>query len=360
MTEEWGRWNLTDMLLQESMGVPQMNTISKSMLLIVALVVLQGVSNAQEGSWMVYKGGSGPGQGKHIVFVTGDEEYRSEESMPVMAKVLAVHHGFKCTVLFAINKDSGEIDPLTLDNIPGLEALENADLMVLFTRFRELPDEQMKYIMDYTNSGKPIVALRTATHPFFYRKNPKSPYARWSWQNKDEAFKGGYGRQVLGETWISHYGAHQKESTRGLIAEGMEDHAMVRGVGVIWGPSDVYGLTALHGDCTPVIMGHVLTGMNPDDKPNEKKKPLPVAWTKSYIGESGKTSRVFTTTMGHGGDFQDENFRRLLVNACYWGLGMEDKIPVKGDVTIIGEYDPNPIGFGGFKKGLKPADHKLR
>ncbi len=348
------------MLLQESMGVPQMNMISKSMLLIVAMVVLQGVSSAQEESWMVYEGGSGPGQGKNIVFVTGDEEYRSEESMPMMAKVLAVHHGFKCTVLFAINKDSSEIDPLTLDNIPGLAALEKADLMVLFVRFRELPDEQMKHIMDYTNSGKPIVALRTATHPFFYRKNPKSPYAKWSWQNKEEAFKGGYGRQVLGETWISHYGDHQKESTRGLIAEGMKDQPIVRGVGEIWGPSDVYGLTTLHEDCTPVIMGYVLTGMNPGDKINENKKPLPVAWTKGYTGESGKTSRVFTTTMGHGGDFKDEDFRRLLVNACYWGLDMEDKIPAKGDVTIIGEYDPNPIGFGGFKKGLKPADHKLR
>jgi hypothetical protein len=328
-------------------------------LVLVVIVSSASASTPGEKPWVVYQGDSGPGQGKHIVFVTGDEEYRSEESMPMMAKVLAVHHGFRCTVLFAINKESSEIDPLILDNIPGLEALEKADLMVLFTRFRELPDEQMKYIVDYTNSGKPIVALRTATHPFFYKKHKDSPYAKYTWNNKG-AFKGGYGRQVLGETWISHYGHHQKESTRGLVADGMKDRPIVRGVGVIWGPSDVYGLTTLHGDCTPVVMGYVLTGMNPDDKVNEKKKPLPVAWTKGYTGESGKTSRVFTTTMGHGGDFKDENFRRLLANACYWGLAMEDKIPAKGDVTIIGEYDPNPIGFGGFKKGLKAADHKLR
>ncbi len=310
--------------------------------------------------WMVYEGKAGPGVGKHIVFVTGDEEYRSEESMPMLAKILAVHHGFKCTVLWAINKTSGEIDPLTLDNIPGLEALDTADLMVLFTRFRELPDEQMKHIIDYTNSGKPILALRTATHPFAYAKRKDSPYAKWSWNNKDEQFKGGYGRQVLGETWISHYGVHQKESTRGLIADGMRDQPIVRGVGTIWGPSDVYGLTTLHGDCKPVIMGYVLSGMSPDDKVNEKKKPLPVAWIKSYTGESGRTDRVFTTTMGHAGDLKDENFRRLLVNACYWGMRMEDKIPAKGDVTIIGDYNPNNIGFGGFKKGLKPADHRLK
>jgi hypothetical protein len=310
--------------------------------------------------WVVYEGGAGPGQGRHIVFVTGDEEYRSEESMPALAKILAVRQGFKCTVLFAINKQSGEIDPVTVDNIPGLEALQTADLMVLFTRFRELPDEQMKYIMDYTNSGKPIVALRTATHPFFYKTRKDSPYAKWSWDNRDPQFKGGYGRQVLGETWISHYGDHQSESTRGLVAEGMADHPIVRGVGVIWGPSDVYGLKTLHGDCKPVIMGHVLAGMKPDDLENPDKKPLPVAWTKSYAGETGKTARVFTTTMGHAGDLKDENFRRLLVNACYWGLGMEDKIPAKADVTLVGQYDPLPIGFAEHKKGVKPADHRLK
>ncbi len=332
------------------------------MLAIGVIVCLTGGLMAGEKSdkpWVVYESKAGPGVGKHIVFVTGDEEYRSEESMPMLAKVLAVHHGFKCTVLFAINKASGEVDPLTLDNIPGLEALDTADLMVLFTRFRELPDEQMKHIIDYTNSGKPIIALRTATHPFAYAKRKDSPYAKWSWNNRDEKFRGGYGRQVLGETWISHYGEHQKESTRGLVSEAFKGQPIVRGIDVIWGPSDVYGLTTLNGDCKPVIMGYVLSGMNPDDKVNEKKKPLPVAWIKSYTGESGKTDRIFTTTMGHAGDLKNENFRRLLVNACYWGMGMEDKIPAKGDVTIIGEYNPNNIGFGGFKKGLKPADHRL-
>src|SRR3990172_4058269 len=169
--------------------------------------------------WVVYEGGEGPGKGKHIVFVTGDEEYRSEESMPQMAKILAQRHGFQCTVLFAINKETGEIDPNTVDNIPGLEALGTADLMVMFTRFRELPDEQMKQIVDYTNSGKPIVGLRTATHAFSYVKNASSEYAKYSYQ--DKKFEGGWGRQVLGETWINHYGHHKVESTRGIVAPGM-------------------------------------------------------------------------------------------------------------------------------------------
>ena len=266
-------------------------------------------------------------------------------------------HGFQCTVLFAINQETGEIDPQTNDNIPGLQALETADLMVMFTRFRELPDEQMKYIIDYTNSGKPIAGLRTATHAFNYRKHKDSPYAKHSFNSSQP--KGGWGRQVLGETWINHYGHHQRESTRGLIAQGMENHPVVKGCDDIWGPSDVYGLTTLHGDCKPLIMGQVLAGMDPDDKPNPEKKLLPVAWIKTYTGEQGKTARVFTTTMGHGGDLHSEGFRRLLVNACYWGLGMEERIPPKSKVDLVGEYHPNRIGMGEHKKGLKPADHKL-
>ena len=308
--------------------------------------------------WVVFEGGEGPGKGRHIVFVVGDEEYRSEDSMPPLAKILAVHQGFKCTVLFAINKETGEIDPKTLDNIPGLEALKTADLMIMFLRFRELPDEQMKYIIDYTNSGKPIIGLRTATHAFNYRKNKNSPYAKYSF--RDKQFNGGYGRQVLGETWINHYGHHQRESTRGLIAKGMENHPIVKGIEDIWGESDVYGITTLSGDSKPLIMGQVLSGMDPKDEPNPDKELVPVAWTKTYTGDKGKTARVFTTTMGHSFDFKSEGFRRLLVNACYWAMGVEDKIPARSKVDFVGRYDPNKIGMGGHKTGLKPSDHELQ
>jgi len=318
--------------------------------------LLAGVVEA--GSGVVLKGRRGPGRGRHIVFLIGDEEYRSEDLMPQLAKILAVRHGFKCTLLFAINKKTGEIDPKTLDNIPGLKVLEKADLMVMFLRFRELPDEQMRYIIDYTNSGKPIVGLRTSTHAFYYRKNKSSPYAKYSFRSKE--LDGGYGRQVFGETWINHYGHHQVESTRGLIAKGMEDHPIVKGIDDIWGPSDVYGLTKLHGDCRPLIMGQVLSGMSSKDEPNPDKKLLPVAWTKTYTGEKGKTARIFTTTMGHAGDLKNEGFRRLLVNACYWAMGMEDKIPDKSNVDFVGEYHPNKIGMGGHKKGMKPSDYELK
>lgn len=307
--------------------------------------------------WIIFEGGSGPGKGKHIVFVTGDDEYRSEESMPQLAKILAVRHGFKCTVLFAINPKTGEIDPSVKDNIPGLEALEKADLMILFTRFRELPDDQMKRIIDYTESGRPIIGLRTATHPFNYTQHKDSPYAKYDFGSKSP--EGGYGREVLGETWISHYGQHQKESTRGIIAPGMQKSPIVKGCEDIWGPSDVYGIKKLSGDSKPLILGQVLTGMNPTDGPKAGMDQLPVAWIKSYTGASGKSARVFATTMGHSGDLQSEGLRRLLVNACYWSLGMEAKIPARSAVDLVGKYDPSKIGFGTHRKGVMPAEHRI-
>ena len=305
---------------------------------------------------VVLQGAEGPGAGKHIVFVIGDEEYRSEESMPQLAKILAKHHGFKCTLLFAKNKQTGLVDPMMVDNIPGLEALEDADLMVLFIRFRRLPEEQMQRILDYTNSGRPIVALRTSTHAFNYKG--QSPLARWSWRSKDP--KGGYGRAVLGETWIAHHGHHNVESTRALPADGQEDHPILQGVGEIWGPSDVYRITTLSGDSKPILTGYVLTGMKPDDPVNTEKPTMPVAWTKTYTGTEGKPSRVFTTTMGHAGDLKDPDFRRLLVNACFWAMGMEDSIPERANVELVGPYDPLPIGFGGYRKGVRPEDHRLK
>ncbi len=338
-------------------NVKHARNILNSRVLIMAVVCCAASVFGADKPWVVYEGKKGPGLGKHIVFVTGDEEYRGEESMPMMAKILAVHHGFKCTVLFSINKETGVIDPKTVNNIPGLEALDSADLMVLFLRFRELPDEQMKRIIDYTNSGRPIIGLRTSTHPFNYRKNRNSRYAKYSFNNRE--FKGGYGRQVLGETWINHYGHHQRESTRGVVALGMESHPIVKGVEDIWGESDVYGITTLHGSCMPLVMGVVLEGMKPTDKPNKEKKPVPVAWTKTYAGEKGKTSRVFTSTMGHSFDFLSEGFRRLMVNACYWGMEMEGKIPARSNVNIVGKYEPSRIGFNKEKTGVKPADHAL-
>ena len=83
--------------------------------------------------------------------------------------------------------------------------------------------------------------------------------------------------------------------------------------------------------------------------------PLPVAWTKTCTGAKGKSARIFTTTMGHCGDLKCENLRRLLANACYWCMGLEDKIPAESNVGLVGQYAPNPIHNGGFKKSADPS-----
>jgi hypothetical protein len=309
------------------------------------------VSLAAAGGGVVLEGGQGPGQGKHVVLIAADDEYRSEELIPQLAKILAFRQGFKCTVLFAVDRE-GKVDPATRDNIPGLEALETADLLILFARFRELPDDQMKRFVDYLDSGKPLVSLRTSTHAFNYTRRKDSPYARYSYKSNDPA--GGFGRAVVGETWVDHYGKHQKESTRGVVAPGFENHPITRGVEDVWGPSDVYAINSLTGDSRPVLLGRVLSGMEPTDPPAPGRELVPVAWIKTYTGASGKPARVFATTMGHAGDLASEGFRRLLVNACFWCLGMEDAIPARANVNLMGTYEPTPIGVGKHRKGLTP------
>jgi hypothetical protein len=310
---------------------------SRALAGLVAGILVSGALAARAGEtpWVVYEGEKGPGNGKHIVLVSGDEEYRSEEALTQLGRILAKHHGFKCTVLYAIDPADGTINPVKTDNIPGLEALQTADLMIIFTRFRDLPDEQMKLIVDYVESGRPMIGLRTATHAFQITKS--KTFAKYDWRSKE--WDGGFGRQVLGETWINHHGDHAKESTRGVIAKGMETHPIVRGVYDLWGPTDVYEVRLpLPGDSKPM---------------------MPVAWIKTYTGAKGKPARVFASTFCCGQDLECEGLRRLFVNASYWALGMEGEIPAKAKVDIVGEYKPLRFGFGAHKKGVKPADLKL-
>jgi len=328
----------------------------RTFLAALSLTVIFG-AGVRAGDWVVYEGAKGPGQGRHVVFVTGDEEYRSEEGMPMLAQILARHHGFKCTVLFAINPEDGTIDPNNQTNIPGLAQLDEADMMVIFTRFRELPDEAMKHVVDFVNSGKPILGLRTATHAFNYRRNPGSPYAKYDFRSKE--WPGGFGQQVLGDTWINHHGNHGKESTRGVANSEQRDHPILRGVTDVWGPTDVYGIIHLPADAKVLLWGQVLEGMQPTDRPVSGKKNdpmMPVAWVRSYTGSAGKTARVITTTMGAATDLESEGLRRFLVNAVYWGLGMEDQIPSRSNVDCVGEFKPSPFGTKKFRPGVKPSD----
>ncbi len=317
--------------------------------------------------WVVYDGGNGPGKGKQVVLVSGDEEYRSEEALPQLGKILSKHHGFRCTVLFAIDPETNEINPENGKNIPGLEALKSADLMIIATRFRNLPDGQMQLIDDYLKSGRPVIGMRTATHAFNIPAGAKWAHYGNGYGGEKTEWKDGFGRLVLGEKWISHHGKHKRESTRGLIAQGQSGHPIVRGIrdGDIWGPTDVYGVRLpLPGDSKPLVLGQVLKGMKFDDPATEETKKndpmMPVGWTKSYQTPGGKKGKVFNTTMGSSTDLENEGVRRLLVNASFWAVGLEDKITPTLDVSIVGTFEPLPYGFGGFEKGLKPADFELK
>lgn len=325
---------------------------------LLALLALSLPATAAD-PWVEYRGSDGLGKGKHIVFISGDEEYRSEESLPQLAKILAKHHGFHCTVLFAIDPKTGTINPNVNNNIPGLDHLKTADLMVIFTRFRNLPDEQMKYVADYIGAGKPVVGLRTATHAF--NNGSSKAYAKYAW-NAKATWPDGFGRHVLGETWIAHHGEHGRQATRGIVAPGAKDHPILRGIhdGDVFGPTDVYAVRLpLPGDSKPLILGQVVAGMKPDDKPavGPKNDPMmPVAWVKTYEGDGSK-GRVFTTTMGASQDLVHEGTRRLIVNACLWAVGLEDRIPEKTNVDLVGAYNPSPFRFVKEWKGTtKPAD----
>lgn len=305
---------------------------------------------------VVYEGKTGPGVGRHIVFLAGDEEYRSEESLPQMARILAERHGFKCTVLFSLDEKDGTINPNAGGNLTGAEALDHADAIFMMLRFRQYPDDVMKHFVDACLAGKPIIALRTSTHAFKYSSPTNSTYARYSHDSK--VWPGGFGRQVLGETWVSHLGTNHKEATRGVIEPAAREDVMLRGVGTILADTGCYKVNP-QPDSTILMRAEVLAGTTPDSPlhPTKNTPHQPLAWHRVHKNEAGKTNKVFCTTMGSSTDLLDENLRRLLVNSVYWGFGMD--VPSRADVQLVGDYQPSAYSFNGFRKGVKPDDLAL-
>ncbi len=319
---------------------------------------LSAAEATAERQWLDLTGGAdGAGKGKHVVLVAGSNEYGPETGLPMLGRVLSTHHGFDCTVHFTVDAQ-GAIDPNVINNIPGLEALDRADLLIICARFRTLPDEQMKHVVDYVESGRPVIGLRTATHCFAYPGDSKSPYFKYRWDNRDPSFEGGFGRQVLGETWIAHHAPNGRTSTRALFAPGAAGDPLLRGIhdGEIWGTTGAYGVRLpLLANCTTLLLGQVIDGPKPTDSPDFGKlndPMMPVAWKRTYEITPGKSGRVLTTTMGSAEDLQSETLRRLLVNASYWATGLETRIPEKADVTLVDPPKP-------WKKGMKPADMQL-
>ncbi|MFM8469801.1 MAG: ThuA domain-containing protein [Limisphaerales bacterium] len=318
-------------------------------------------ASAAEQTWVTYEPKPGPGRGKHIVFLSGDEEYRSEEGLPMLAKILSQRHGFKCTVLFSVDAE-GFINPDAGGSLSNPAALDSADAIVMLLRFRHWDDDANKKFEAAVNRGVPLIALRTSTHAF---NGLKGPYEKWNFGNK-----GGFGKQVLGETWVTHWGRHKVEAMLGVIEPGAEQHPLLKGTGQIFADSDTYEAYP-PADAKILLRGQVLKGMKPTDPPADyvKKRAsdkqdqpvnspmMPVAWTREVKNDAGKVNKIFTTTMGAATDLQSEGTRRLMVNAVFWGLGLE--VPAKANVDYIGDYQPSMYSFKGYKKGVKPSDHKL-
>ncbi len=330
------------------------------LLCLIAFLFTSGlglVHSAESLAWLTFAGGDGPGHGKRIVLIAADQEYRSEQSMPMLAKILSKHHGFDCTVLFAVN-DRGDVDPtmpvypekgipFKEHHIPGLELLATADLVIFFPRLLTLPMSEREMIVKYIDSGKPILSIRTGNHGFHaalpYKINGKQ--VRW-------------GEDVLGGSFMNHHGHWQADSTRGIIVPKQKEHPILTGVSDIWGKSDVYrtykeGGTLPPG-CTALVMGQPLLGRKQDDPPNPELEPLPVAWFKTWQTSQGKIARVFQSTMGSAHDFQSAGLRRLIINAAYWGMGMESAISASRSVEIVGTYQPLDSGFNYKELGVVP------
>jgi hypothetical protein len=328
--------------------------------LLLAALPLAAV-RAQD--WVEYAPKPGPGAGKHVVLLAGDEEYRSEEALPQLGKILSQRHGFKCTVLFSVDTN-GFINPNNGASLSNPRALDSADAIVMLLRFRRWDERTLGHFAKAFDRGVPVIALRTSTHAFSGIPN-SSPYARWNWNNK-----GGFGKQVLGETWVTHWGVHKKEATRGIIEPSAKNDPILRGIEDVFGDTDVYE-AAPPADAKILLRGQVLKGMTPDSAPADYKKKtvakveqgvndpmMPVAWTREVKSDAGQVNKIFCTTLGSATDLQNEGTRRLLVNSVFWGLGLD--VPAKADVALVGEYKATMYGFNSFIRNVKPSDHALK
>jgi type 1 glutamine amidotransferase len=321
-----------------------MNLNLNRLLLFFAMAIFVPL---QAHAQLVIKGKDGPGKGKKIVLISGDEEYRSEEALPMLAKILSQHHGFDCTVLFSIDPKDGFIDPNNQQNLPGLDALNDADLMIVATRFRTPSEEAMKPFDKFIEAGKPVIGLRTATHGF-----------RGKW--------GYFGLKILGEQWVAHHGGHKREGCRGIIEKANADHEVLNSVSDVFAPSDVYTVKNLkEDDATVLLRGAVTKTLDPKSEAIEGKKNNPMmalAWLRDYTSPGGAKGKAFCTTMGASVDLVSEDARRIVVNAAFHLTGLD--VPKKANVEFVDPYYTSFYGFIRDKnfwpnRNLKPDDFGL-
>lgn len=316
------------------------------------LFVCAMTASAAQASAIVYQSDSGPGYGRHIVFLASDHEYRAEETCPALARILAKHHGFKCTVVFGVD-NNGFIEA-GASRVSGLEALENADLFVIFARFLNLPDDQMAKIVAYLDRGGPVVGLRTSSHAF---KIPlESTYAKYDFNSRAAGYEDGFGRQILGNTWVGHYGINHKQGTRIETVPSQRSHIILTGVGEIAFCHAGAYVSNPGPDFTVLTTSQPLVSMNPDAKADTTKPPIASTWTRHYKSADGSTHRVFHSTQGASLDILDENYRRLIINGIFWAVGMEKEIKPALDISFVGPYRPSNFSFRGYAKKVKPSD----
>lgn len=316
-------------------------------LLLLASLLLAPLRAAESGpGWVCF----GPAEGRRVVLLAGDEEYRSEESLPMLARLLAERHGFRCTVLFSHDPD-GTLNPNRAESLGRPEAIDGAELLVLGLRFRRWPDATMARFDAAMRRGVPVVALRTSTHAFQLKEGA---YVRYN----------NFGPDVLGAGWRTHWGHHAFEGTRAVAEPGAEGHPVLRGVGEIFADTDVYEAYP-PADAAILLRGRVLAGMDPRGPESAQAKrrstdgvkqpvnspAMAVAWTRELPREGGARQRVFCTTMASASDLADANLRRLVVNAVFWGLGLD--VPAKAEVEPVAPYQPSRYAFNGFRKGVK-------
>ena len=231
------------------------------------------------------------------MFLLGDPEYQSHQTMSVFAETLA--HDLQVNTTLSVSSVIQDVPNLPVSRFPHLEKLVDADLLVVYTRFRVLTEDQMEMILSYLRTGRPVVGLRTANHAFRFPDD--SEYSKWNL---------GFGREVLGAPWRTHYGGAHGTAVR--TAEGMENHPVLDGVEKQFRVrSWLYHVLPLSEGCQPLLIGST------EDPEKDRSTDNPIAWIKQY-GDS----RVFYTSMGHPEDFGVPSFARLLKNGIAWALGV--------------------------------------
>jgi type 1 glutamine amidotransferase len=211
-----------------------------------------------------------------VCLVSASAEYKSDETLAEFQKFIEAGYNAACTRVFGGDKGT---------SLPGLEAIDSCDVMVLFTRRVTLPPDQLERVKKYFQAGRPVVGLRTASHAF---------------QNYLELDK-----EVLGGNYSGHYGAGPV--TQVSIVEKAREHPILAGVKPFTSAASLYKNVGVAADIELLLNGTITD-------PKEKKDVThPLAWTRMHNG-----GRVFYTSLGAPVDFANENFRRMLVNAIFW------------------------------------------